>query len=635
MTARRLLFVALILGNACSAEVTVEDAPAADGGTDGLDAAPPGLDAAHPGLDAGGARPDAGGADDAGVAVGTCPAWPAPTGTVVRVTPSQADELPSLVANAETGTTILLADGTYRSSRSGEAARRINLRVPGVTLRSESNDASRVVIDGEYETGEILAGQASNVVVAHLTVTRAYYHPIHVSPPAGTNNIEGVVLYGLRLTEGSEQFVKVNSNGAGYWADDGRIECSSFTMTDAGRPHVRNNCYTGGIDVHGGRGWQVRHNRFEGIWCSQGLAEHAIHFWNGARDTRVENNLIVDCARGIGFGLGESTASPRVWPDPPVAGYLGHLGGTIRNNVIWASVDAFDTGIGLEQAYGARVVHNTIASADGVAGFFSSIDYRFANTAGGEIRNNLTRRITQRTGATATADHNLENTPLTYFRDAAGLDFHLASGATNAINRGATLLDSGVDLDGEAHSNGAPDLGADERCPLGRADSCSARERAGRRSRSGSLGSRPCTLARSSPMFPGGFQMHATKESLPTERSGSYERHAAQAGAMTAQFERVPKDFPPGGDDIYQGLPEQACQCPHWGYVFSGRLEFRYTDGTREVFGPGEAYYARPGHRWRCLEEAETVEFSPADELEANSGRILQNLRDLSALDAT
>jgi hypothetical protein len=29
---------------------------------------------------------------------------------------------------------------------------------------------------------------------------------------------------------------------------------------------------------------------------------------------------------------------------------------------------------------------------------------------------------------------------------------------------------------------------------------------------------------------------------------------------------------------MLKGLPGDRCQCPHWGYVFSGRLTWRYAD---------------------------------------------------------
>jgi hypothetical protein len=106
-------------------------------------------------------------------------------------------------------------------------------------------------------------------------------------------------------------------------------------------------------------------------------------------------------------------------------------------------------------------LHNTVVSWTG-AGFFSSIDYRFGRTQA-VIQNNLVRRITKRDGASGTADHNLENTPASYLAAPATGDFHLTSAASDAIDRGVVVEGSGLDVDGEPHGHGAPDLGADER----------------------------------------------------------------------------------------------------------------------------------------------------------------------------
>jgi hypothetical protein len=241
-----------------------------------------------------------------------------------------------------------------------------------------------------------------------------------------------------------------------------------FLMTDAGRPNIESccgGCYTGGIDAHAAWNWVVRNNRFEGIYCDNGgLAEHAVHFWKGARGTLVENNVIVDCARGIGFGL-DGGQGERVYPDNPHNGeMLAHYDGVIRNNVIWAQIPYFDTGIELHIAKEPHVFHNTVVSADSVTSFFSSIDYRFPETFA-VIQNNLTRKITARDGAQGTLSNNLESTPFSHFVNAAGLDFHLVASATSAIDQGVAVGEAGVDMDGQTHDIGAPDLGADEHAP--------------------------------------------------------------------------------------------------------------------------------------------------------------------------
>lgn len=407
-------------------------------------------------------------ADGGTIPAGECEPLPAATGTIVRVVPSQADELVGLVRDAAAGTTFLLADGTYRMTGGDEASRRLQIRATGITIRSESGNAGAVVIDGEYDTNEIIGVYASGATIAELTITHAIDHAIHVSPPDGGPDVLGTRLYGVRILDCGEQFVKVNPPGArDAWTDGGIIECSYFEMTDAGRPNVERStggCYTGGIDVHSSRDWIVRRNRFVGIYCAgEGLAEHAIHFWVGSRGTLVERNEIVDCARGIGFGLIESGAT-RMYPDDPHPGlFVGHYDGIIRNNVIVSRIAYYDTGIELAQARGARVHHNTIIETDTATGRFSSIDARFANTDV-TVQNNLVRRLTIRDGATSSADHNLESVPLAYFADVAAGDAHLTAAATGAIDQGVAVPEAGLDIDGETHDAGsAPDLGADER----------------------------------------------------------------------------------------------------------------------------------------------------------------------------
>jgi hypothetical protein len=391
-----------------------------------------------------------------------CRPLAAAAGPTIRVRPAQAGNLSAIVSRAPAGATILLADGTYRLGGT------LNVSTPRLTIRSLSGRPNRVVLDGRYATGDLVAVAASGVTIAELTLTHASYHLVHVVPKDGGPTIRGVRLHRLRLVDGAEQFVKVNPNAArSAFVDAGRVECSSFRLTDRGRAHVPSDflpCYTGGIDAHGARGWVVRLNRFDDIRCESGLAEHAVHFWTGSRDTLVERNTIVDCARGIGFGLGERTDWARRYADAAGAGYVGHYNGIIRNNVVVARRRGIDTGIGLEQAHGAKVFHNTVfADARAQAGgYFSSVDYRFPNTDA-DIRNNLVTRITGRDGAKARLARNVESVPAGWFRSPARLDFHLRHAATGAIDRGVRLGAAGLDIDGARHNAGLlPDIGADE-----------------------------------------------------------------------------------------------------------------------------------------------------------------------------
>ena len=46
---------------------------------------------------------------------------------------------------------------------------------------------------------------------------------------------------------------------------------------------------------------------------------------------------------------------------------------------------------------------------------------------------------------------------------------------------------------------------------------------------------------------------------------------------------------------LLKGLPDDRCQCPHWGYVLKGRITYRFAD-HEEVFEAGDAFYLPPGH---------------------------------------
>ena len=388
-----------------------------------------------------------------------CGPLPPPSGAIVNVAPSQVASLQSIVDAAQPGDTILLADGLYSLPQT------LRIRTPRLTLRSKSGNRLGVVLDGRYATGNVLQLQRSDITIADLTLTRAYWHLVHVVPDSAT--LSGTLLHNIRGLDGSEQFVKVNPAN-GQYADNGVVRCSSFEMTDTGRANVRNNCYTGGIDIHQGRGWQISANTFSGFWCGSGLSEHAIHAWTGSRDTVIDRNVIVNSARGIGLGLGAAVAG-RTYGDAPCGGVpdVGHFGGAVTNNFVtandnrlFASSAGFDTGIGLEQSCETNVLHNTVVST--TAPRSSSIEWRFPNTAAAVANNLVTHSLVARDGARATLGGNVSNASLALFVNVLAGDLHLLPGASVAINKAAPLASPlATDIDAEPRG-AAADVGADE-----------------------------------------------------------------------------------------------------------------------------------------------------------------------------
>lgn len=399
-----------------------------------------------------------------------CPPLPSPSDTIIKV--ATVEQLQHAVRNAIPGTTILVADGTYNLNGVS-----LVFNTPNVTLRSASGDHAAVVLDGAYQSRAIALINASRVTLADLTMRRADKHVIHVMSTARGDTVN-TRIYNVHIIDPGEQAIKINTTAPGHYPDYGEIACSRIELTDAGRPRIRNNCYTGGIDAHKARGWLVRDNVIKGFWCPEGLAEHAVHFWDGSRDTVVERNRLNNNARGIGFGMTDK-GSTRMYPDnpcPAAQGYVDHHGGTIRNNFIFtgrkdlfAAQDGADCGICLWQSCQTQVLHNTIYSTDPLR-TFSSIEWRFGNTRADIINNLVNVAMQKRDGASANVSGNVTNAKADWFVNAELGDLHLVERATSVIDQATSFQGVTDDIDGACRPAGptadvgAHEYGASSRC---------------------------------------------------------------------------------------------------------------------------------------------------------------------------
>jgi len=115
-----------------------------------------------------------------------------------------------------------------------------------------------------------------------------------------------------------------------------------------------------------------------------------------------------------------------------------------------------------------------------------------------------------------------------------------------------------------------------------------------------------------------------TKAEAPvTIDEDALEGRYAELDGYTVSFETFKKDFDPA--PLFTGLPDDRCQCPHWGVVVSGRIVFRYTDHD-ETFRAGDAYYGAPGHLPLVFAGSEVVEFSPTEQLKQTMSVVQQNM---------
>lgn len=288
---------------------------------------------------------------------------------------------------------------------------------------------------------------ARDVLIADLGVGEVYYHAIGIE---GTQGARDIRLYNLHAYDAGQQIIK----GSGAGADDVRVEFSQvyYRVGAVAHPHGSppGSCYTNGIDVTGGDRWIIRDNRIARIRCQDGtLAGPSILIWQGASDTVIERNTLLDSSRGIALGL----VSPS-----------DHSGGIIRNNVISWNADAgyaVDVPI-YTTSPNARILHNSARTAGRYA---NAVEVRFAGAVNIEVAGNLTdAAIIGRNGATPMLSGNLTQAQDGWYVDAAAGDLRLtasAQPAMNQVDRHAFAVD-----DFSGHSRRAPpartDLGAHE-----------------------------------------------------------------------------------------------------------------------------------------------------------------------------
>jgi hypothetical protein len=107
------------------------------------------------------------------------------------------------------------------------------------------------------------------------------------------------------------------------------------------------------------------------------------------------------------------------------------------------------------------------------------------------------------------------------------------------------------------------------------------------------------------------------------ERLPGFEGRYEDLGGYTVGFESYSEDSDVA--PLFKGLPDDRCQCTHWGYVVKGKVTFRTADGE-ETFEAGDAYVMPPGHTPVIFAGTEVVEFSPTEELQRTMEVVMRNL---------
>ncbi len=118
------------------------------------------------------------------------------------------------------------------------------------------------------------------------------------------------------------------------------------------------------------------------------------------------------------------------------------------------------------------------------------------------------------------------------------------------------------------------------------------------------------------------------KTATQPDGPGPVEVRDAQLGDWAVDFVSFNQDI--DATPLTKGLIDDRCQCPHWGYVFKGRLTFHFADHD-EVHEAGDAFYLPPGHIPVVDAGTEYLQFSPVEELRVTSEVMMRNMLAMQA----
>lgn len=124
--------------------------------------------------------------------------------------------------------------------------------------------------------------------------------------------------------------------------------------------------------------------------------------------------------------------------------------------------------------------------------------------------------------------------------------------------------------------------------------------------------------------------MKVRKEDIPVtmQAPGTTMRALPGYGGMTVAFNEVPAgtDLTP----LLQGLRNNSCHCPHWGYIVEGQMLVIYDNGTEERLSAGDVFYLPPGHTGRVEKDLKIIDFNPEREPKEVMDHIAQKMSGLS-----
>jgi len=380
------------------------------------------------------------------------PPLPPPTGQVLRV--STAEGLYKAAEEVEPGGTILLADGHYMMPRY------FLLHTDNITLRGESGDRTKVIIDGARSRHHelVAVSRCRGVTIADLTIQNIQANGFKINADTGVHDltihncvihniwergvkgVPGPVVDGERVPPRNIriQYCLFYNDRAKRFSDD---------EAEAENPERFGGNYVGGIDTMTAKEWVISDNVFIGIRGRTGAGRGAIFIWNGSQDCIVERNIIIDCDSGICLGNSHR------------AGWDVHATRCIvRNNFITRCPQV---NILTDYTRDCKIYNNSVSDPDSSLRRLIRVVH---DNDGLQVANNIFSGpgiVVELVEGEIDLRNNIVKDVSEYFLDPARGNLHLTRKAVEAIDRAEPLAEITEDIDGRPRGR-RPDMGADE-----------------------------------------------------------------------------------------------------------------------------------------------------------------------------
>ena len=374
---------------------------------------------------------------------------PNPTqGRIVRV--RDGDQFARAVRDAQPGDSIVLADGRYAIPPG------MTLTQDRVTIRSESGDRERVIIDSAMRRDHMLTLKGcDDATIADVTFANNELYGIRILGDscvrrARIHNVKFHNIY-TRGLKGTTATRKDDSGSSVTYAPSvvekmrprhGSVRHCLFINDEIkGDAGYHEPDYISGIDMMHLKDWVFADNVFAGIRGKNGWGRGAIFIWIASEDVIAERNLIINCDRGISFGNPSSTMEN-----------MYH--GIIRNNFI---VNGANMAIECNHTVATLVYNNSVFATN--FEYARTVNYE-RSFIGGRCFNNLVHGKVA-LPAELEQGQNIVGDLSAYFVNPSLGDLHLTAKAVEAIGRGAVLTEVRDDFDGHARKS-PPNIGASD-----------------------------------------------------------------------------------------------------------------------------------------------------------------------------